>query len=237
MVKSKISRSTKNSATQLASKLKVESKAKVIDESTRVKLLSAATLLFSRKGFDRVSVRDIAKESGYNISLVSYYFGGKERLYIEIFKNYFNRIHKEVLRLEEAHKDIKKPMTRKEFLDEFRKSLNFMMEEFLIDPELKILMHRELMDGFPRTKKVFEEHFNIMKGRITHFYERAQYSGHIKASLNVPTLTIILYRSFEAYLVSYFFVKPIRELGIDPVKNKNLFLDQFEEIFLKGALS
>jgi AcrR family transcriptional regulator len=36
--------------------------------------------LICRKGFDRTSIRNIAKEAKINIAMVSYYFGSKERL-------------------------------------------------------------------------------------------------------------------------------------------------------------
>ncbi|RSL34265.1 TetR/AcrR family transcriptional regulator [Salibacterium salarium] len=47
---------------------------------TRDKMLEAATILFTSRGFDGTSVREIAKKTGVNLSLVSYHFGGKQGL-------------------------------------------------------------------------------------------------------------------------------------------------------------
>ena len=51
------------------------------EAGSREKLLEVAVHLFAQKGLDGVSTRDLAREAGLNISLISYYFGGKEGLY------------------------------------------------------------------------------------------------------------------------------------------------------------
>ncbi|MEO5667508.1 MAG: TetR family transcriptional regulator [Bdellovibrionota bacterium] len=207
-----------------------------MDDSSREKLLSAATKLFSKKGFDRVSIRDIAKESGCNICLVSYYFGGKEKLYLNIFEAFFARVGKYLDAAHTAHADLDKPITREEFETGVSEKIRFMVDEFLRYPELKILMHREVMDGFPHTKKVFDEHLGKVKTGAGNIYERAKRSGLLKAKIDGATFAILLTRSVEAYFVARMFAKPIQEMGIDPVKNTDLFVEQIEEIFLRGAL-
>ncbi|UOZ06831.1 TetR family transcriptional regulator [Amycolatopsis sp. WQ 127309] len=49
--------------------------------ATRLALLDAAADLFADRGFDRTTVRDIAKEAGANQSLLFRYFGSKEALF------------------------------------------------------------------------------------------------------------------------------------------------------------
>lgn len=44
-------------------------------------ILTNAIELFSQRGFEGVSVRDIAEASDCNLAAISYYFGGKEKLY------------------------------------------------------------------------------------------------------------------------------------------------------------
>ncbi|MYX60290.1 TetR family transcriptional regulator [Streptomyces sp. SID8382] len=50
-------------------------------EGTRSALLGAAALRFARYGYDRSSVRDIAKDAGVDAALVYRYFGSKEALF------------------------------------------------------------------------------------------------------------------------------------------------------------
>lgn len=47
---------------------------------TKQKVVDAATGLFFQKGFDGTSVRDIAEAASVNVSLISYYFKGKQGL-------------------------------------------------------------------------------------------------------------------------------------------------------------
>src|SRR3954469_23348408 len=49
-------------------------------------IISTAERLFSTKGFDGTSVRDIADEAGVNIAMISYYFGSKEKLMEALFE-------------------------------------------------------------------------------------------------------------------------------------------------------
>ena len=49
-------------------------------------ILVTAEGLFSSKGFDGTSVRDIADAAGVNIAMISYYFGSKEKLMEALFE-------------------------------------------------------------------------------------------------------------------------------------------------------
>ncbi len=49
--------------------------------STKEKILLAASWLFSQRGFEATSVRDICLEAGVNNALVNYHFGDKRSLY------------------------------------------------------------------------------------------------------------------------------------------------------------
>ena len=46
----------------------------------REQILIAAEELFSERGFDGTSVRDIAQHANVNLAMISYYFGSKEKL-------------------------------------------------------------------------------------------------------------------------------------------------------------
>ena len=54
--------------------------------SVQDRLIEAAEDLFCRRGFNDTSVRDIAAAADCNIASVNYYFGGKDSLYLEIWR-------------------------------------------------------------------------------------------------------------------------------------------------------
>jgi AcrR family transcriptional regulator len=51
---------------------------------TRSRILEAAFQCLAARGYARLNVRDIAKDAGVNHALISYYFGGKDRLVIAV---------------------------------------------------------------------------------------------------------------------------------------------------------
>lgn len=65
---------------------------KELSKSTEQNIVDVATKLFAKNGFDGTSTREICKQAGVNISLISYYFGGKEGLYKNIVDNIVLRI-------------------------------------------------------------------------------------------------------------------------------------------------
>lgn len=53
-------------------------------------ILFSAEKLFAEKGFEGTSIREISKEANVNISMISYYFGSKEKLFERIFEYRMN---------------------------------------------------------------------------------------------------------------------------------------------------
>jgi AcrR family transcriptional regulator len=53
---------------------------------SRDRLLGAAEQLFADRGYAAASVRGITTAAGCNVAAVNYYFGGKDRLYREVFR-------------------------------------------------------------------------------------------------------------------------------------------------------
>ncbi len=67
-------------------------------------ILFGAEKLFAEKGFEGTSIREISKEANVNISMISYYFGSKEKLFERIFEYRMNEslsFAKEILANEE----------------------------------------------------------------------------------------------------------------------------------------
>src|SRR5690625_2828613 len=88
-----------NKGVEHALKKNPQSKQKVID---------AASLLFFQNGFHGTSVRDIADSAEVNVSLISYYFKGKQGLLeyavTKYYEAYFEEIDEKVLANESLSK-------------------------------------------------------------------------------------------------------------------------------------
>lgn len=92
----------------------------------QLQILKTAENLFSTKGFDGTSVRDIADEAGVNIAMISYYFRSKEKLMETLFEQ---RMGKVEMRVESLLKD--------ESLSPLDKV------SMLIDDHIERVMHRQ----------------------------------------------------------------------------------------------
>jgi AcrR family transcriptional regulator len=73
------------------------------DEGTRDRILRTAEQLFAARGFNEVSIRDLAAGAGVNIASIGYHFGSKEGLLSEVYRRNCEPLIAERLRgLEDA---------------------------------------------------------------------------------------------------------------------------------------
>ena len=55
-------------------------------EETRIRILEAALLLFRKRGFEKTTMRDIARESGVALGAAYYYFDSKDALVMAFYE-------------------------------------------------------------------------------------------------------------------------------------------------------
>jgi len=63
-----------------------------VEQPVRTRILEAAELLFAEKGYENATVRDIAAAADCNLASVNYYFGGKNGLYQEVWREHMRRV-------------------------------------------------------------------------------------------------------------------------------------------------
>ncbi|MBN1911582.1 MAG: CerR family C-terminal domain-containing protein, partial [Pirellulales bacterium] len=56
-------------------------------EDTRTRILQAAGETFAARGYKAATVREICRQAGVNLAAVNYYFGDKEKLYLETLRH------------------------------------------------------------------------------------------------------------------------------------------------------
>jgi len=112
----------------------------VLMNSSQQKVLDAASQLFFHKGFHGTSVRDIADKANVNVSLISYYFKGKQGLLEYAITNYYEAyletIEEALVTNEQAsEKDILKHMVRRiiEYKQEHYQMSCFIHRELSLD--------------------------------------------------------------------------------------------------------
>ena len=109
--------------------------------ATRESLLTAAASLFAGRGFDGVTVAEVARQAGANKALISYHFGGKLQLYRTILRETFDEL---LSRVEPLRADARPP---DQVLREFIAIVGDTADSRR--PHLSRMMLREVIAGGP----------------------------------------------------------------------------------------
>lgn len=134
---------------------------------TKEKIIDAARKLFSEKGFDGVSMEDIAQASGVRKSLIYYYFPSKEILFEEIWINVIDELEKEVFSEVNNESSISRAIKRL-----IKKYVEFAMNK----EEISKLIARERLNvlesenGFHNAKSRYER----LLQRVEKIFERGK---------------------------------------------------------------
>jgi AcrR family transcriptional regulator len=124
-----------------------------IDLETRQRLLNAATELFSERGFNNVTVRELCQLADANVAAVNYHFRDKLGLYKEVVEMAANCMHRSKVEVIEAAE----PLPPEERL---RTYIRLTLHS-LLDPHeeswMEKLIAREMMDPTPALDLIIEK--------------------------------------------------------------------------------
>lgn len=197
-------------------------------------IIAAAAKLFARLGIDKCSTREIAKASDSNISLISYYFGGKEGLYKEVMRNHAMGITAGVqgmLKLEEIS-----VMSKDLFLKEMTLMIDLLIRIRVANPEMAQIFAREKLIGMPYAKDVHDEIFYPLMTRFFTLFRRAQDDQVVRSDVNAAlffvTLSEGIWGFFELFACETKINKDFKNLATDHVELRN----QIIKIYLMGAM-
>lgn len=148
-------------------------------------IILVAEKLFAKNGFTGTSVRDISREAGVNIAMISYYFGSKEKLLTAIFHYRSDYLQ---MKIDSVIKD-----DEIDLLDK----LDFMIEGYVNkfwDNRLLhqiILREQNLMDNDEIRQFIYsrrKSHFRTMM----RFINRGQDLGRFKKDVDIQMLYVLL---------------------------------------------
>ncbi|HSP99551.1 MAG TPA: TetR/AcrR family transcriptional regulator [Candidatus Dormibacteraeota bacterium] len=120
--------------------------------STKARILAAAEAVFSARGFDGASTREIAAAAGVNISSLHYHWESKETLYFAVFEHVYDRIL-ELVRSSIPDASIERPASR-EVVDEV---MGRLYDFFADNPTIPRLMVRRLLETTTGTSDIERE--------------------------------------------------------------------------------
>jgi AcrR family transcriptional regulator len=188
----------------------------------QLQLMDCAELLFSQKGFDGTSVRDIAEAAGINTAMISYYFGSKEKLMEEIFERKGLNIRE---RVDNLLKD--------ESLDPFQKMYKLVDEyiEGILQRKVfhRILLSEQIINQNPTIIQLMEKMKTRNSECINDLIRLGQKKGLFKKNIDIPMMTNTLIGTISHSLINMDFYKSYHHL-------ESLNDEEFER-YLKKKLS
>jgi AcrR family transcriptional regulator len=205
-----------------------------MEDTSRQKILIAATQLFAQKGLDSVSVREIASHACVNLSMISYHFGGKSELYRAIMVSFAKEAQQQ---LEQIFGSVnEKKVTQKWFRETMKKLIYQMLEMKYSRPELFILLNREATNGLPLARDIYEEMFDALGTRIVEVFQAGQKKGFIKKNLNLYVHFLFLVHATDFFMIAQRcntrFTKKCYQLP----KQLKAFAQQTFETFVEGIM-
>ena len=102
----------------------------------RETIIESAIKLFSNKGFEGTSVRDIAADAGVNVAMINYYFGSKEKLFesvVEYRASFLRSVFSELVNNKELS-----------LIEKIDLMIDRLIERKFSDAKFSHLLHREL---------------------------------------------------------------------------------------------
>ena len=107
---------------------------KIINGETRESILAAATRVFAAGGLSGARIKAISKAARSNDRMIYYYFGSKEKLFIEVLTAAYQRMTSAESALS---LDLSDPMAA------LRRLVRFTMQHYLDHPEMLTLLNSE----------------------------------------------------------------------------------------------
>lgn len=173
----------------------------------QLQIIEVAERLFSQKGFAGTSVRDIAQEADVNVSMISYYFGSKEKLIEALFE----------LRMKESRSRLEILVTTSELsaLQKINVFIDSIIDRLMGNQCFHNIMMREQLSS-ERTA-VISEYIRNLKMRnielIHRMVREGQEAGEFRNDLNISLITTTLYGTVNYAIATQDFYRTTNNLG------------------------
>lgn len=194
----------------------------------QLQIIDVAERLFAQKGFAGTSVRDIAQAADINISMISYYFGSKEKLIEALF----------AIRTEETRSRIEMVIGNEDLtsLQKMNILIDNVIERLLGNQCFHNIMMREQLSS-ERTP-VISDYILTLKLRNAELMQKliteGQQSGEFRKNIDMSLMTTTLYGTVNQALATQEFYKKMNNLEDMPEDEFQTYIKQKLSTHLKN---
>ena len=204
------------------------------EEQSRELLIASATRLFALKGFDGTTVRDIAADAKLNVSLVSYYFDGKEGLYRACLAR-FGREQLGVMERLLVPPTVSGSRGSEEMETKVRLAIGEFLQAQISRPEIFELVQREIDSQLPLARDIFEETFLKLFGLWVDFFSAGQKLGLLRPTVDPSVLVQLIHMSLTQMSRCDHIRKSFFAQSIYDANYRSHLIDQIVAIVLQGV--
>jgi TetR/AcrR family transcriptional regulator len=194
---------------------------------TREALISAATRLFARHGFDGVTVEAIAREAGVNKAMINYYFRGKAGLYEAILTATFAEIAGRVEAVRRSSRSADEALA--ELMGAIADVATVRRSSF------PALFLREAIEGGPRARVIVVPYLRTVLSAVAELLARGVQEGRFR-----PVDPLLTHLTIVGALVFFFATTPLRERIVAEtrlpfaVPTPETFVAHLQELIARG---
>lgn len=168
----------------------------------QIHILDVAEELIANKGFEGTSVRDISAKANINVAMISYYFGSKEKMMVNLYQYRVLKTRETFAEFTQTIKDGKPEMQLKEIINFIVKQLlkynyfhGFVTQELRHNDKVK----DTLLEFYQTCVKVLDN--VVQKGIVSGVFKRAAKSEDILSTIIGTVVFTIRNKNFyEIYL-------------------------------------
>lgn len=208
-------------------------RAAVVPEGARDKILHVARKLFAEHGLEGVSVRDICRESGLNVSLVSYYFGGKEGLYSTILELHAREVEKNLRGILDAFHE-NGNLNRELFKKMIEQFIRNLVEMRLASPEMSSIIQRERFSGLPYARKNHEEIFEPLAVEFEALLKAAAKKKVVRSNLPAVPYFVTIVESVMGYFLFQECRMTLSSEAFSLPGDKEKYIEFLTDLFTEG---
>lgn len=191
-------------------------------QSSREKLLQTAVRLFAEYGYDGVSIRRIAAESGVNSALISYHFKGKEGLYQAVIEAHIHFIA-EFLESVRTRR-----MAPREIVRAYGRAMLCVHQA---SPHFVRIFYREQLNASPVLPEMIRRMIGPLFLELRGALEEGVREGSFRSDLDVEKAVLAL----AGCINFYFITRPVNSRFLPQDEAfAEAYLDQALDIFLSG---
>lgn len=158
-------------------------------------ILNAAVRVFSKKGFHRCRISDIASEAQVAYGLVYHYFDNKEEILNSIFDENWGMLTKVIETVDEQSSD--------GLEGKLRSIVDFILDAYRLAPDVIQVVVMEIARSSKFLKRPKIDAFEKAFDKLSEILARQQELGEIRTDLDAKLMAYMIFGSIELILTGY----------------------------------